>query len=399
MFRAEQQRLFQETNVELVQLRHLEISYYFNVNSAIGTQAALIGGFIYGLFTQTIPRDNVYADYFLSAYYITSTIALFASIHIVMNTMLVQIFGPGLALHGPAGSMALAAETMREEMGQVIISFMIMIIFFAIATVLCFWVVMDIYSAIIGSGCFFIAARQWIFYGKRIYWRLFLDKSKVGNIFEDVVGPDPINPVLLNKGLSTTESRQSENRGEETRRSSFMGSIIPGPLKRKSKRNNAAVDVDEGLEIRESGTFETATNPKSIACEGYLMKKTPSNVSHSWEKRYYVLNFAGVMAPFASQDEYKGGQPSTLKERPLDIDDFFIHMDASSVDYDVSDKASTVASDKSASEKSKKGALKIFFESKDIQDNRRIVFRCETLEDADLWMDTFAKVAPSSMKV
>jgi hypothetical protein len=42
MFRAEQERLFQETNVELVQLRHLEITYYFNVNSAIGTQAALI---------------------------------------------------------------------------------------------------------------------------------------------------------------------------------------------------------------------------------------------------------------------------------------------------------------------------------------------------------------------
>lgn len=80
MFRAEQERLFQETNVGLVQLRHLEITYYFNVNSAIGTQAALIGGFIYDLFTQVTSHDNLYSDYLLSFYYITSMIAVFASI-------------------------------------------------------------------------------------------------------------------------------------------------------------------------------------------------------------------------------------------------------------------------------------------------------------------------------
>jgi hypothetical protein len=57
-------------------------------------------------------------------------------------------------------------------------------------------------------------------------------------------------------------------------------------------------------------------------------------------------------------------------------------MDASSVDYDVSDKASTVTSDKSASEKIKRDSLKIYFESKDSQDNRKFVFRCKNLEDA-----------------
>lgn len=404
MFRAEQQRLFQETNVELVHLRHLEITYYFNVNSAVGTQAALIGGFIYGLFTQTIPRDYVYVDYFLSAYYITSTISLFASIHIVMNTMLIQIFGPGLALHGPAGSMVLAAETMREEMGQVITSFILMITFFAIATVLCFWVVMDVYSAIAGTACFFIAARQWIFYGKRIYWRLYFDRSKT-ELFENATD-DPIDPVLLNKNMEknrkAAEVRQSEHHAEEVRRSSMIGNLFNSALKRKSKKDVVS-NQDDGLEIRDSEKFQNIPNPKHVAMEGYMMKKIPSrelSVSkNSWEQRYYVLNFAGVLAPFSSHQEFKSDQISTVKERPLDIEDFFIHMDSSLIDYDESEKASSIV-DKTDSQKVvKKEKLKIYFESKDIQDNRRLIFRCETLEDAELWLEAFAKVSPQSIKV
>lgn len=395
MFRAEQQRLFQETNVELVQLRHLEITYYFNVNSAIGTQATLIGGFIYGLFTQTVPRDFIFVDYFLSAYYITSTIALFASIHIVMNTMLIQIFGPGLALHGPAGSMVQAAETMREEMRQIITSFIIMIMFLALATVLCFWVVMDIYSAIAGTVCFFIAVRQWLFYGKRIYWRLYFDKSAVETMFDDVVHDDPVDPVLLNKNLGVGEVKKSDAGLDETRRSSFIGNVINGALKKKSLKDN----VDKNVEIRQSTVFDNSPNPKSVAMEGYLMKKIPSSIGQeSWEKKYYVLNFAGILAPFSSHQEFKSGQPSTLKERPLDIEDFHIHMDASLVDFDSSDKATTVISDKSAGEKStKKEKLKIFFQSRDEEDNRKLIFRCDCLEDAELWMEAFGHVSPDSV--
>lgn len=403
MFRAEQQRLYHETNVELVELRHLEITYYFNVNSAIGTQAALIAGFIYGLFTQTIPRDYIYADYFLSAYYITSTISLFACIHIVMNTMIVQILGPGLALHGPAGSMALAAETMREEMRQVITSFIIMIIFFALATVICFWVVMDVYSAIAGTVCFFIAARQWIFYGKRIYWRLYFDRSQV-ELFE--ANDDPIDPDILAKGKTTADSgyRASESRANDPRRSSMIGSLFQNSIMKKPKKETTA--SDEGLEIRDSTTFSNVPDPKHIAMEGYMTKKIPSReltvTQSSWERRYYVLNFAGVLAPFASRQGFHCGQASTVKERPLDIEDFFIHMDATLIDFAESEKASTVlsgdTSDSKKSSSAKKEKLKIYFMSRDEDDNRRLVFRCETLEDAELWMEAFAKVSPSSMK-
>lgn len=406
MFRAEQQRLYQETNVELVRLRHLEITYYFNVNSAIGTQATLIGGFIYGLFTQTIPRDYIFADYFLTAYYITSTIALFASIHVIMNTMLIQIFGPGLALHGPAGSMVQAAETMRDEMSQIIVSFMIMMAFFALATVLCFWVVMDVYSAIAGTGCFFVALRQWIFYGKRIYWRLYFERSKQENIFDDSANEDPIDPVLLNKDLgkyAVDSARQSEAKVEDPRRSSMIGNFIQNTIKRKSKKEEIGANAnEEGLEIRDSATFKNVSNPKSIAMEGYMMKKAPSKVGmSSWDRRYYVLNYAGVLAPFASREEYRSGQGSTLKERPIDIEDFDINLDAALIGYEESEKASSAPSERNAgSEKlTQKEKLKIFFKSKDLQDNRKLVFRCDSLEEVESWMDIFSKVSPSSVKI
>lgn len=407
MFRAKQQQLFQETNVELVQLRHMEITYHFTVNSAIGTQAALIGGFVYGLFTQNIPSDYVYTKPFLSAYYITSTITIFASIHIVMNTMLIQIFGPGLALHGPAGSMVKAAETMRDEQQQIVTSFFVMMTFFALATLLCFWAVMDYTSASISSFLFFVAARQWVFYSNRVYRRLYFDSSRIDTIFADVLNADPVEPVIASKPvLRRNEDVETHRQSvvlDESRRSSAVNVMYNALFRNKKTGNQSGEAKEEGVEIRTSETFSKVHEAKDIAMEGYLQKKGSSRDIgkkwSSWERRYYILNFAGILAPYASRQEYSSGSASSLRERPLDIEDFNVFLDGNLADIEESEKSSVTPSQLTTESVSTraKDQFRIIFVSKDKEDGRKIVFRCDSEEDFQLWMEALSYLIPDNI--
>lgn len=104
MNRANQHALFQQTNIGLLGIRQAELNYYINLNIAFGTQAAMIGGFTYSVFTQNqFNEDYEYAELFQDIYWVTSSGTIAASVHVIITTMLLQVLGPGLALHGPIG--------------------------------------------------------------------------------------------------------------------------------------------------------------------------------------------------------------------------------------------------------------------------------------------------------
>ena len=163
MYKANQEALFQCTNLGLVGLRQAEINYYFNVNSAIGTQAALIGGFTYGIFTQNPINTTPWASTVVVAYYCVTACAIASAVHVVINTMLIQVLSPGLALNGPIGSMARATDGMQIEQSHIIVAFGIMMSSFALSTVLAFWAVFDIRSAVISTILFFFSAQVWYY--------------------------------------------------------------------------------------------------------------------------------------------------------------------------------------------------------------------------------------------
>jgi hypothetical protein len=183
MNRANQHLLFQATNQGLLGIRQSEINYYQSLNVAFGTQAALIGGFVYSVFTQNqINNDNFYnsKDVIFDVYWVLSAIAIALAVHVILCTMLMQVLGPGLALNGPVGSMAKATEGMRREQQQIIISFIGMMIFFALSTVLSFWVVMTFEAAVGCTACFAIASRYWYIYCERIYLSFYWDAEATG---------------------------------------------------------------------------------------------------------------------------------------------------------------------------------------------------------------------------
>ncbi|RYG98827.1 hypothetical protein EON65_50960 [archaeon] len=119
MFKAEHERMFQEANQGIIEIRKSEIDFYLRVASALGTQAALVGGFAYLTFSQNLEAHYVYTYYVNTVYYVAAGMTVAFAIHVMLNTMLIQILGPGLALNGPVGSMARAVEGMRIEQKQV----------------------------------------------------------------------------------------------------------------------------------------------------------------------------------------------------------------------------------------------------------------------------------------
>jgi hypothetical protein len=94
MFKADQRTLYEQTNLGIIDIRQTEIDYFVSVNAACGTQAALIGGFIYAVFTQIeIGPDDIVPELtvFRSIFYIISSIALAAAVHVIICAMLLQV--------------------------------------------------------------------------------------------------------------------------------------------------------------------------------------------------------------------------------------------------------------------------------------------------------------------
>lgn len=117
MIRAKQSALNQDTNHGLLLIRKSEIDYYTNLNIAFGTQAALIGGFTYGVFLTDHLNGNG-SDILVvvqSIYWVLAAATMTLAVHVILTTMFIHVLGPGLALNGPIGSMVKAAEGMKVE--------------------------------------------------------------------------------------------------------------------------------------------------------------------------------------------------------------------------------------------------------------------------------------------
>mmetsp|Transcript_20003 Transcript_20003/g.34016 ORF Transcript_20003/g.34016 Transcript_20003/m.34016 type:complete len:320 (-) Transcript_20003:32-991(-) len=247
MNRAHQQALFQTTNLGLLAIRQSEINYYQGLNVAFGTQAALIGGFAYGVFSQNPVNDDNFYDVEVIAdfYWVTSAITIALSVHVILCTMLMQVLGPGLALHGPVGSMARATEGMRIEQQQIIVSFVAMMLMFATSTVLSFWVVMTFEGAIGCTACFVIASFYWWKYCERIwlrfYWKVedtgWRDGRRTNSIDDDLDDPDPAGhgndyEVRLQRRMTEQEYIKKKRRG-------IMDYIFRG----KGRHDSAVSDI------------------------------------------------------------------------------------------------------------------------------------------------------------
>jgi hypothetical protein len=431
MYNAQQQALFQQTNQQLISIRQLEINYYTNINVAIGTQAALIGGFAYGVFTQNQAGDFTYADEFHTVYYILSAVTIASAVHVIVNTMMLQVMGPGLSLNGPVGSMAKAAEGMKAELPQVSYAFALMMISFSLSTMLSFWVVMDLLAAILSTLVFVVAARCWYYYCSRVYYRLYwnpTDEWQNNRDSEDfdihAASKNPLqtttntdnnnNNNVADDGRSLNESTDNHstynnfNHNNNSSRISRWSKAFGVGNKDQGRDNDTPVDLRQAL----------VDLPVAVRCEGYFLKKagdhhkldastsSPASkyfgsASGNWERCYFVLFTNGFLYYYKSRQEFKQ-DPKRYLKRPLEMVDFKVLVTNSVSAVGVEDDKTSVKSGRTAMSgkgNGGSGGIKVVCQL-DLfpRDNSTTHWslRCDTEEELLSWEDALRDVSPTS---
>lgn len=193
MYRAKNQALFLETNVEIAEIREIEIEYYTGVYKTFAQQAALIGGFTFAMLRE-IKGDHRWLPDLDSWYAVFSTITILCAVHIVLCSLYLQVYAPGLAIYGKVGSMTRTCEVLKKEEPMIMKSFCVMIFFFVFTTAALFWEALDYIGAILCTFGLIFAMSYWYKFLYRIYAQLSFPGDPV---FSDLVRPsrDSISPI------------------------------------------------------------------------------------------------------------------------------------------------------------------------------------------------------------
>jgi len=180
MNRAQQLKLQQQTNQHLINIRQIQLNYYSNLYTVFSIQALFIVASTYDTFSQEkIDYNDYQATTFVSLYYCIFAILVVSGFQVILCTMSLRIYGPGLALYGKLGSMSIAIEGMRLEQNNVIICFMFMMISFAIMTILSFWFTMEFNAALSCTIVMIILSLFWYSSCERIYLRFYWNKEDI----------------------------------------------------------------------------------------------------------------------------------------------------------------------------------------------------------------------------
>ena len=102
---------------QLAAVRQREMEYMLTRYQTISTQASLLCGFavsnVVGF--SDLDRDPDVPDIALHAFWMSSFVCLLASMQVILVTLYVCNWAPGLALRGPTGSMARVYNATRGE--------------------------------------------------------------------------------------------------------------------------------------------------------------------------------------------------------------------------------------------------------------------------------------------
>jgi hypothetical protein len=385
MNRANQEALFQATNQGLLSIRQSEINYYQSLNVAFGTQAALIGGFTYGVFSQNqINYDNNYdnVDILADVYWVCSAITIALSVHVILCTMLMQVLGPGLALNGPVGSMARATEGMRLEQKQLIWAFIAMMIMFSVSTVLSCWVVMSFEASIGCSIAFAVASCYWYKYCERIYLRFYWESEEAGwdarnNSFDDLSEQEPTVPHAYKETIQAKETagarkKESKRRNvfnflsrnkkqpegaasrrvskESTRERENSSTVGQHPLKRTLTSSSQVSDYGGTAHgnLPVNASWAAASANRGVVMEGYLTKRGGGTKmmdfrNEPWERRYFTLTATACFFIYKTRHDYRNDPKSPIYTRPLRLYEYYIEVNNSDWDTNEGTEIGSVA--------------------------------------------------------
>ena len=158
-------------NQQLLGIRQIEMNYFSTCFQSFGTISALLAGFMLQAITN-LNLNQATADFGTSicsdVFWVSSAVVFATALHCMLTSILCNVFGPGLALRGPLGSMVRAVDGMIEEQEHIMLSFNLTVIFFAISVVAYFGMTMTNGAAIASSSVMLLGAFLWLYYCIRI---------------------------------------------------------------------------------------------------------------------------------------------------------------------------------------------------------------------------------------
>ncbi|KAL1499815.1 hypothetical protein AB1Y20_012500 [Prymnesium parvum] len=368
---ALQSRLVQQ----LVAVRQKEMDYMLMRYQSIGTQAALICGFSISSLTglDLNPSSKMVSIIVAHLFYISSFICILANIHVILTTLFVCNWAPGLALRGPTGSMSRAFDSTRAERTMVNVCFCIGMLAFAIQTVLAVWILDDDPHAtshsLIATGLVIIASACSVSYLMRMHERFF--GTKISKNF-----PMPSLPSLPLRSRRAAAATPSPATGDgsstpplppaPTARQPSNSTICSARTRRSSQRTHEAHTADDHrmplldnpvtvIESHPDVSAErqqvspeqyTALVSSEFEMSGYLSKLTTLAGDHAegssrmrrvrslvnnaiageWRERYFVLR-DGQLRYWKNEADYEAGKPSS---EPIELSGYEVLVDMAS---------------------------------------------------------------------
>ena len=141
MLAADKAALETELKRKALEIQDKELNFFVTNFSSIATQGALLGGFSFSALTLTdfkgIEATN---EPFKISYYACTTLAMSFQLVAVLMSTLCNMWGPGLALRGPEGSMKTAVDGMKIEQEWAIRFFALGVFFFHMSSLCYAWV-------------------------------------------------------------------------------------------------------------------------------------------------------------------------------------------------------------------------------------------------------------------
>lgn len=171
---------------DVLEMREKELRLFTDNYNSIGLQAALLAGFaMTSLAELNVPDDT--PKIWKILFFVGVTLTLASEVHCVCNAMFTNLYGPGLALRGPPGSIYRATQGMYDERRQIFIAYWIGLISFQVAAIAGVRIVSTEMN-IVTFGCIIIlscsiVATAW--YGRRI-WDRFKVREGEQTTFEEL---------------------------------------------------------------------------------------------------------------------------------------------------------------------------------------------------------------------
>ena len=216
MLYVDKRNLELNLQVALLGIRNKELHFYTENLIAIGTQAALLSGFAYGGIIMSIFKEDA-NKYLKGAFLCTAIAAMSLELMTVGGSMIAAIYGPGLALRGPDGSMHRAVDGLLVEYKLAFLIFSLGLFFFITSSFL--FVCLQFHwfiSLLVGGGILYFAYDLWV-YWLFLYRRFGLKEIVTGRFdFDASAAPADEDPAAAErKRVQDSERRKAEEQRQQ----------------------------------------------------------------------------------------------------------------------------------------------------------------------------------------